>query len=115
MGFKMPIEIEVYITLYLYMSKLVDLGTVYLTKFLGYLQINIPRHSRGFFICGQSPMLLAAPVGTTEVLSLATGIVTIYSPYFYPTLFYLLPLTSLSSHVFLVFSFRDRGYVFLIA
>ena len=34
MGFKMPIEIEVYITLYLYMSKLVDLGTVYLTKFL---------------------------------------------------------------------------------
>ena len=25
------------------------------------LKINIPRHSRGFFICGQSPLLLAAP------------------------------------------------------
>lgn len=60
-------------------------------------------------------MLLAAPVGATEVFSLATGIVTIYSPYFYPTLFYPLPLTPLSSHVFLVFTFGDGGYVFLIA
>ena len=30
-------------------------------------RIKIPRHSRGFFICGQSPMILATPKGVGTV------------------------------------------------
>ena len=34
------------------------------------IQIGTPRHSRGFFICGQSPLLLATPQGVSTVCHL---------------------------------------------
>ena len=37
-------------------------------------RINISRHSRRFFICGQSPMSLAAPVGAFYGLPAAWGL-----------------------------------------
>ena len=33
-------------------------------------KIGTPRHSRGFFICGQSPLLLATPQGVGTVCHL---------------------------------------------
>ncbi|OCN03110.1 hypothetical protein A7X67_13330 [Clostridium sp. W14A] len=38
--------------------------------------IVTPRHSRGFFLCGQSPVLLAAPQGARSFLTLATKLLT---------------------------------------
>ena len=32
--------------------------------------IGTPRHSRGFFLCGRSPMLLAAPAGAFAICQL---------------------------------------------